>query len=61
MKQIDWQHIALMVLAIGAAGLQMWKPQLAPYTGALLVVLTGGGILKYSPLLGPGGVDAPKP
>lgn len=60
---VDWQHIALLVVALAAAAVQIWRPQLSTYTGPLLAVLVSGGILKYSPLLGPGAKDdsgAPK-
>lgn len=60
MQKIDWQHIALLALAFGAAAIGAWKPALAMYTGGFQSALVGMGILKYSPLLGPGVSDAPK-
>jgi len=59
MKRIDWQHVLLLALALGAATLGALKPQVAMYTGAFQSALVGMGILKYSPLLGPGAKDAP--
>lgn len=53
MTRPDWQHIGLWSLALAAAAVTAWRPELGKYSGPLLALLVGAGTMKWSPLYGP--------
>jgi hypothetical protein len=49
MIRADWQHLALVALAMVGAVVLVWKPEAAPYVGPLVSALVPAALAKGSP------------
>ena len=58
--KFDWQHIALLALALAGAALCAWRPDAARYAGPILAALVPAALAKLPPVA-PAPVAAPTP
>jgi hypothetical protein len=49
MKNLDWQHIALIALALAGGIACVWRPAVAQYVGPLVSVLVPLALGKAPP------------
>ena len=56
--KFDWQHIALLALALAGAALCAWRPDAARYAGPILAALVPAALAKLPPVA-PAPVAAP--
>ena len=63
MIKFDWQHIALLALALAGAALCAWRPDAARYAGPILAALVPAALAKLPPGAppAPGGAPAGGP
>lgn len=47
--KFDWQHIALLALALAGAALCAWRPEAARYAGPVLAALIPAALAKFPP------------
>lgn len=60
--KFDWQHIALLALALAGAALCAWRPEAARYAGPILAALIPAALAKLPPTAPPAApVAAPDP
>lgn len=45
----DWQHLALVALAIAGAAVCAWRPAAAQYVGPLVAALVPAALAKVPP------------
>ena len=60
MIKFDWQHIALLALALAGAALCAWRPDAARYAGPILAALVPAALAKLPPVA-PAPVAPPTP
>ena len=53
MIKFDWQHIALLALALAGAALCAWRPDAARYAGPILAALVPAALAKLPPVATP--------
>ena len=53
MIKFDWQHIALLALALAGAALCAWRPEAARYAGPILAALIPAALAKFPPVSTP--------
>lgn len=53
MIKFDWQHIALLALALAGAALCAWRPDAARYAGPILAALVPAALAKLPPTAPP--------
>ena len=53
MIKFDWQHIALLALALAGAALCAWRPDAARYAGPILAALIPAALAKLPPVATP--------
>ena len=51
--KFDWQHIALLALALAGAALCAWRPEAARYAGPILAALVPAALAKLPPVATP--------
>lgn len=51
--KFDWQHIALLALALAGAALCAWRPDAARYAGPILAALVPAALAKLPPVATP--------
>jgi hypothetical protein len=57
--KFDWQHIALLALALAGAALCAWRPEAARYAGPILAALIPAALAKLPPTAPPTATVAP--
>ena len=57
--KFDWQHIALLALALAGAALCAWRPDAARYAGPILAALIPAALAKLPPTAPPAAPVAP--
>lgn len=57
--KFDWQHIALLALALAGAALCAWRPEAARYAGPILAALIPAALAKLPPGTPPAPTAAP--
>lgn len=58
-NKLDWQHIALLALALAGAALCAWRPDAARYAGPVLAALIPAALAKFPPGAPPAPPAAP--
>ena len=57
--KLDWQHIALLALALAGAALCAWRPEAARWAGPILAALIPAALAKLPPTAPPTAPVAP--
>jgi len=57
--KFDWQHIALLALALAGAALCAWRPEAARWAGPILAALIPAALAKLPPTAPPAAPVAP--
>jgi len=59
--KFDWQHIALLALALAGAALCAWRPDATRWAGPILAALIPAALAKLPPGAQPAPPAAPAP
>jgi len=57
--KFDWQHIALLALALAGAALCAWRPEATRWAGPVLAALIPAALAKFPPGAHPAATVAP--